>query len=143
MQRLSLVLVLAATLALAACNKEEAAPAADTAPVATPAAPPPADPIPATPPPADPDPTTVSTDMPAAAPLGVAECDDYLTKYEACLAAHVPAESREALRQSLDATRAGWAQAITAGGAASLAAACTQMRESARASLQAYGCTDF
>ena len=71
------------------------------------------------------------------------ECDNYLTKYEACISAHVPAASQAALKQSLDATRAGWKQAIDAGGKSSLAAACTTMTESARTSLKAYGCTDF
>jgi hypothetical protein len=158
-RQLSLVLALVAAL-LAACQKQEAAPPADTtAPAATtePATPPPAETTapattdttaPATDttaPPADPTAATTDTTAPAAspAPIGVPECDDYLTKYEACLAAHVPAESRAALQQSLDATRAGWQQAVASGGKDSLAAACTQMRESARASLQAYGCTDF
>jgi hypothetical protein len=75
--------------------------------------------------------------------LGVPECDEYLTKYEACISSHVPAASQAALKQSLDATRSGWKQAIAAGGKASLATACTQMKENARTSLKAYGCTDF
>jgi hypothetical protein len=75
--------------------------------------------------------------------LGVPECDEYLTKYEACISSHVPAASQAALKQSLDATRSGWKQAIAAGGKASLATACTQMKENARTSLKAHGCTDF
>ena len=155
MKRISLVFAIAATLLFAACQKEEATPTATTAPAATPAEPTPA-PAPTDTTAAPADPTAAATDTMAPAetsattapastaePLGVPECDDYLTKYEACLAAHVPAESRDALRQSLDATRAGWAQAIAAGGKDQLAAACTTMRESARASLQAYGCSDF
>ena len=146
-RQLSLVLAITATLALAACQKEEAAaPTADTAAPAesTPAAEPAPEPATA--------PATASTAMaPADAAatastgksLGVPECDDYLTKYEACISAHVPAASQAALQQSLDATRAGWKQAIDAGGKDSLAAACKTMTDSARASLKAYGCTDF
>jgi hypothetical protein len=141
-RKLSLVLAIAATLALAACHKEEAAtPAADTTapaastPAAEPAPAPAVEPAPA--------PTDATAMAATAEPLGVPECDDYLTKYEACISAHVPAASQDALKQSLDATRAGWKQAIDAGGKATLATACTQMKESARTSLKAYGCTDF
>jgi hypothetical protein len=140
--QLSLVLALTATLALAACQKEEAAaPAADAAaPAASEPAPEPAPAPAAEPAPAPTDAAAVASTGEA---LGVPECDDYLTKYEACISAHVPAASQDALKQSLDATRAGWKQAIDAGGKDSLAAACTQMKESARTSLKAYGCTDF
>jgi hypothetical protein len=143
-RQLSLVLALTATLALAACQKEEAAtPAADTAAPA--AAAPAAEPAPA--PAASVAPAAAPADATAMAPtaesVGIPECDDYLTKYEACIASHVPAASQAALKQSLDATRAGWKQAIAAGGKSTLAAACTQMKESARPSLKAYGCTDF
>ena len=145
-RQLSLVLALTATLALAACQKEEAAtPAADTAAPA--AAAPAEEPAPAPAPAASVAPAAAPADATAMAPtaesVGIPECDDYLTKYEACIASHVPAASQAALKQSLDATRAGWKQAIAAGGKSSLAAACTQMKESARASLKAYGCTDF
>src|SRR4051794_26954571 len=112
-RKLSLVLAITATLALAACNKEEAAaPAADTSAAAsTPAA----EPAPAPAPAATVAPAAAATDVaamaPAGEPLGVPECDDYLTKYEACISAHVPAASQDALKQSLAATRAGWKQA--------------------------------
>jgi hypothetical protein len=133
----TLTLCLCATLTLAACNKtdEPATPTPapttpTTAPATTPAAPPAATPTPA--------PSASS------AAIGVAQCDDYLTKYEACLTGKVPESSRAALQQSLDATRAGWAQAAaTPEGRAGLASACDQMISAARQSMQAYGCTDF
>ena len=155
-RQLSLVLAITAALALAACNKQEAAapaadaaaPAAEAAPAADAAAAPadaaaaPADAA-AAPADAAAAPADATAMAPAAEALGVPECDDYLTKYEACIASHVPAASQDALKQSLAATRAGWKQAIDAGGKDSLAAACKTMTESARASLKAYGCTDF
>jgi hypothetical protein len=151
-RQLSLVLAITATLALAACQKQEAAaPAADTAAPAESA--PAAEPAPAD------DMAAASTAMAAdatamapadaAAPaatgesIGIAECDDYLTKYEACVSGHVPAAAQGALKQSLDQTRAGWKQAIAAGGKDQLAAACKTMTEQARTSMKAYGCTDF
>ena len=139
-RQLSLVLAITATLALAACQKQEAAtPAADTAAPA--ASTPASEPAPAA------EPAAAPADATAAAAtvesLGVPECDDYLAKYEACISAHVPAAAQAAFKQSLDQTRAGWKQAIASGGKDSLAAACTQMKASASASLKAYGCADF
>ena len=75
--------------------------------------------------------------------LGIPECDDYLAKYQACISSKVPEASRAALEQSLAMTRDGWKQAIAAGGGDQLGAACKTMHEQARASMSAYGCTDF
>jgi hypothetical protein len=127
------LLALAVTLALGACQKQSAPPAATTtpAPASTPAT---------TPPPAAPAAPVVA----AADTVGVAECDEYLSRYEACVGAKVPEASRDALKQGLDATRASWrAAAATEAGKAGLATACVQAREAAKASLSAYGCTDL
>lgn len=140
MRNLPLSLSLCVAMALAACGKKEesapvAAPAASTPAASAPAASTPA-PTPAAEPAA---PATAS-----ASGIGVAECDDFLAKYEACLADKVPESARAALQQSLEATRSGWKQAMaTPGGADALKTACIQMRDTSRASLQAYGCTDF
>ena len=142
MIRRSLALAVLATLALGACRKDQDAtttPAAEAPVAAAPAAETPAAAPVATP------------EAPAAVPavaatgesLGIPECDDYLTKYQACVSDKVPEASRAALEQSLQMTRDGWKQAIAAGGKDQLAAACTTMREQSRASMTAYGCTDF
>ena len=132
-QGLMAVMLVAGSLVLAACAKEEGAAApgagasvAAAAPAAAAAGT--AEPAQAAP--------TASVDA-----LGVEECDDFLTKYEACVNDKVPAGSRDAFRQSIAATRAGWKQAIDAGGRDQLAAACTQMKETSKTSLQAYGCS--
>lgn len=135
MRNLPLSLSLCVAMALAACGKKEESAPAPAPAASTPAA---SAPAAATPAPA-PAPVAASANS-----LGVAECDDFLAKYEACLADKVPESARAALQQSLEATRAGWKQAIaTPGGADALKTACTQMRDTSRASLQAYGCTDF
>ena len=78
----------------------------------------------------------------AAAEFGVAECDDYMAKYLACVDSKVPEAARAALRQSLDQTKAQWKQAAsTPEGKSTLAMACKQMTESAKASMAAYGCS--
>lgn len=134
MRTITLTLSLMAALALSACKKDEpAAPAATPAPAAT---------APATPAPA-PAPAETAP-APAGDAIGIAECDDYLTKYEACLADKVPEAARAALQQSLTATRDGWRQAAaTEAGKDALKAACVSARDMARTSLQAYGCTDL
>ena len=78
----------------------------------------------------------------AAAEFGVAECDDYMAKYVACIDSKVPEAARTALRQSLDQTKAQWKQAAsTPEGKNGLAMACKQMTETAKASMTAYGCS--
>src|SRR5262245_19994289 len=70
--------------------------------------------------------TPASTAKPGAlAGFGVPECDDYLTKYEACINSKVPEAGRAMIRQQLDATRAQWQQAASAPqGKQSLATGC-------------------
>lgn len=131
-----LTLCLCATLTIAACGKTDEP--ATTPPASTPAA------TPVTPAPAPAAPAPAPAPAASADLVGVAECDDYLTKYEACLTGKVPESARAALQQSLDATRAGWKQAAaTPGGRDGLKSACEQMVTAARQSMQAYGCTDF
>ena len=115
-------LSVAVTMTLA-CGEAQAP--AKTAPVAAPAATqaPPAAPA-------------------AAAEFGVAECDDYMAKYVACIDSKVPEAARTAMRQSLDQTKAQWKQAAsTPEGKNGLAMACKQMTETAKASMTAYGCS--
>lgn len=125
---------LAFALALAGCNKSEhpAKPAAPTTSPAAPTATAPAASAPAT------------TAAASSGGIGVAECDDYLTRYEACVSSKVPAEARAALEQSLTQMRDAWrAAAATDAGKQGLAAACKQAHEAARSAMQQYGCSDF
>lgn len=146
-RRIALAVALAATLA--ACNQAPE-PAAGPAPEATPA---PA----GTPTPATTDtgatgveniPAVAESDALAASsngsPIGIAACDEYLDKYQACITAKVPEPTRTSLLQSLAASREAWRQSMGSPGAEeALSSACTQAREAAKPSLQAYGCTDF
>lgn len=140
------LLVACAVLALAACEKqaEPAKPAAPAAPATAPAAAPAA----TTPPPAAP--AAPATETPAAAApvtadsVGVPECDNYISKYLACVSGKVPEASRAQLQASLDQMRTAWKQAAaTDAGKASLAQACTAANDAAKQSMTAFGCTDF
>ena len=113
-------LTLALLLALSACQ-QSAPPATTSAPAKSAAAP-------------------VAT----ADSVGIPECDDYLTKYQACVQSKVPEAARGALKQSIDQTRAAWRTAAgTPGGKEGLAAACKQARDGSKAAMAAYGCTDM
>ena len=74
--------------------------------------------------------------------FGVPECDDYITKYEACINGKVPEATRAMVRQQLDATRAQWQQAAaTPEGKAGLATGCKMALDIAKTAMQPYGCT--
>lgn len=76
--------------------------------------------------------------------VGIAECDDYLAKYETCLASKVPEAARATLLQSLNETRSAWRTAAGNAGAKDvLASTCKQSREAMKVTMAAYGCSDF
>ena len=76
--------------------------------------------------------------------IGIAECDEYIDRYEACLAAHVPPEAADALRTTLQQTRANWRKSVAASNnPTAMAGVCNNARAAARPSLAARGCTDF
>ncbi|MDL5367757.1 hypothetical protein QSH18_19285 [Xanthomonas sp. NCPPB 2654] len=110
MNKVLLSLALCATLA--ACKKEEAAPAADTAtpaPAAETAAP-----------------ATPATDAAAAAPVAAGlpkECEDYLARAKACFAKSGGNGAAAAFQQAIDQSKAQWDSMADKSG---LPAACKQ-----------------
>ena len=72
--------------------------------------------------------------------IGVAECDEYIAKYEACVP-KVPEPGRAAYKSALDQTRASWKKlAENPTTRASLAAACKQALDTQAAAWKGYGC---
>jgi hypothetical protein len=72
---------------------------------------------------------------------GIAECDDYLSKYQKCVE-HLPAERKEAFEQHLERTRAAWvALAKNPGTRPALHQSCSLSLEAARSSTAQYHCT--
>jgi len=121
---------------LAACSKEEAAapaeetPAVTTAPAETTPAPVVAEVAPA-------DTAPVSGE----AVTGVAECDDFLAKYEACVSSKVPAEGQAVLQQGLAQWRQSWMDmGANEATAKFLPEVCTKAAENAKVATQMYGC---
>ena len=99
------------------------------------------------PPPPPPPPTTAAPAPPpteAAAPVaefGVAECDNFIAKYTACIEAKVPEEAKAAMIESLNQSKTAWqAAAATEEGKAGLAKGCTEAETAAKEAVKAYGC---
>lgn len=74
--------------------------------------------------------------------VGVPVCDDFLTKYEACVTGKVPAAQQPAFKTSLDQTRKAWSDAAKNPTAkAALESSCKQTADQLKQSLAAYNCS--
>jgi len=81
--------------------------------------------------------TTASGDK-----VGVAECDDFLTKYETCVSGKVPAAAQATFKKSMDDWRKAWKeQANNASTKGALAQVCKTSMEQTKAALSSYNCT--
>jgi hypothetical protein len=130
LQKISLLLCVAFTLVLLGCNKTETATNSQTP---TPAN---ANKAASTTAPAT---TTAST---TGAKIGVPECDDFITAYDACVSGKVPEQARAQYKSTIEQWRSSWTKlAENPQTKPSLAAACKQAIESARTSMKTYGCT--
>ena len=86
--------------------------------------------------------STPASTASAAGDIGVAECDDFLKKYEACVSGKVPAAQQATFKSSIETWRKSWrdlaANPQTKG---TLASVCKSSLDQAKASLASYGCT--
>lgn len=71
---------------------------------------------------------------------GIAACDDFLKKYEACVTSKVPDAQKAMFQGQLDQMRKAWADAAKTPAKANLEAACTQSAEQTKAALSSLGC---
>lgn len=87
--------------------------------------------------------TTPSTTASTGEKIGIPECDDFITKYDACVSAHVPEAQRAQYKESLTQWRKTWRllaeNPMTKG---TLAVACKQAAAEAKTSMKSYNC-DF
>jgi len=84
--------------------------------------------------------TTSSTATSSSDKIGIAECDDFIAKYEACTP-KVPEAGRAAYKDAMDQWRKQWKQlAANPTTKGTLASICKQAAEQQKASLKAYGC---
>ena len=74
--------------------------------------------------------------------IGIAECDDFIAKYEACVSGKVPEMARAQYQNMLKTWKTEWKKAAdnpqTRG---TLAAACKQMADQQAAALKSFGCS--
>ena len=77
----------------------------------------------------------------AADTIGIAACDEFLSKYEVCLSQKVPAAQQAAFKTQVDQTRKTWIDLAKDPVTKSvLEASCRQTAERIKASLQPLGC---
>jgi hypothetical protein len=73
--------------------------------------------------------------------IGIAECDDYIEKYEACITGKVPEAARAAMKSSFDQTRKTWKDlAANPQTKNSLASMCKMSKDTAKQSMEAFRC---
>lgn len=74
--------------------------------------------------------------------IGIAECDDFIAKYEACVTNKVPEMARASYQTALKQWKESWKKlAENPQTKGTLAAACKQAREQQETALKSYGCT--
>jgi hypothetical protein len=74
--------------------------------------------------------------------IGVAECDDYLSKVMKCVDEHVPDSAKAMMKQGFDQNIAAWKQAAaTPEGKQGLSTACKMAMDAAKQSMGSFGCT--
>jgi hypothetical protein len=72
---------------------------------------------------------------------GIAACDDFLKKYEACVTTKVPAAQQATFQGQFDQMRKAWSDAAkTPGAKPSLEGACKQSSEQVKMSMSSFGC---
>lgn len=102
-------------------------------------------------------PSTASSPLPAGSPtlttnrndnrpggdqVGIAECDNFITAYETCVASKVPEAARANLRAAVTTWRTEWKKlADNPQTRGTLAAACKTQRDATIAQMRAYNCT--
>ncbi len=77
----------------------------------------------------------------AAEKVDVAECDDFIAKYEACISGHVPDAQKKQHQENIDALRRSWRQlAINTGAKDTLELMCKRQVVQARESMKEFNC---
>lgn len=87
-------------------------------------------------------PGAATTTPSAADKIGVAECDEYLTKYENCIKDKVPASVRSTFETSMASARTAYkTSAASPQAKATLAQTCAAALDQTKKSLASYNCT--
>jgi hypothetical protein len=77
----------------------------------------------------------------AAEPVGVPACDEFLTKYEACLAGKVPSAQQSTFKGQIEQMRTSWTElAKNPQIKPTLESACKTSADQMKAAVASYGC---
>ena len=73
---------------------------------------------------------------------GIAACDDFLKKYEACVTSKIPAAQKNTFQAQLDQMRKAWSDAAkNATAKATLESTCRQSAEQMKGAMSSFGCS--
>ncbi|MFL6255906.1 MAG: hypothetical protein ACJ74T_12915 [Pyrinomonadaceae bacterium] len=73
--------------------------------------------------------------------IGVAECDDFITKYEACITGKVPAAQQALFKSSIEQWRSSWKKlADNPTTKSTLVSICKTQLEQSKTALSSFGC---
>lgn len=72
--------------------------------------------------------------------IGIAECDEYFTKYLKCIEDKMPEGAKETTMKALEDSMKAWKTAAEGPGKDTLAETCKQAMEAAKQATQAMGC---
>lgn len=77
----------------------------------------------------------------AAEPIGIPVCDEFLTKYEACLADKVPSAQQSTFKGQIEQMRASWTTlAKNPQAKPTLESACKTSADQMKSAVASYGC---
>ncbi len=85
--------------------------------------------------------TGTSSTVSSSEKIGIADCDDFIAKYDACVSNKVPETARAQYKSAIAQWREGWKKAAeNPATKATLAAQCKQIAEQQKNALKMYGC---
>jgi hypothetical protein len=84
--------------------------------------------------------TTGTIAATSAGPIGIPECDEYVTKYMKCISDKVPASARKTMNEAMDQTIKAWKEAADGPARDGLATACKAAVDAAKEATKSMGC---
>ena len=86
--------------------------------------------------------TSSSSSASSGEKIGIAECDEFIAAYDACVSKKVPEAVRAQYKASIDQWRASWRKAAAnPTSKAALASQCKQIAEQQKSAMKPFGCT--
>jgi hypothetical protein len=84
--------------------------------------------------------TSSSSAATSAEKIGVAECDEFIAKYQTCITDHIPEAQKTQYRENIDAWQKSWRQLANQTAKETLAMTCKRHILQAREGMKSFGC---